>query len=340
MFLVLFGGGDINIAVVGATGIVGTKIIECLLRLNVLPDRLYLFASKKSDGMRVVFMGKELFIEELCPENISGKHIDIAFFAAGGTVAKSYVHHFLKAGAVVIDNSSAFRLQKGVPLVVPEVNPSDLKLHSGIIANPNCSTIMLMPVLSMLDRLYGVKRCVVATYQAVSGAGAKGLEDLRLGEMGFAAKNSPISLYSNCLPQIGEISPNGYSEEENKIIFESKKILHNNNLRITATAVRVACFNCHSQAVNVELRKKYDDNRLIGQLLNLKGVCLKQSDKSFFVPTTIDADDNFDIFIGRVRRDVSKRNALSFWLVFDNLLKGAALNAVQIAKYLIDNKLL
>lgn len=332
-----------NIAVVGCTGVVGTKVLQVLSRLDFDFENLYLFASKKSAGKTVFFKGRALVVEELNLKNLQNKKINIAFFVAGSQVATAYAHHFLRGGAVVIDNSSYFRLQNKVPLVVPEVNPEDLFLHNGIIANPNCSTIMLMPVLSMLDKVYGVKRVVVSTYQAVSGTGAKGIEALTSGQLGFTNNDFPIRLYSNAVPVIGTINKNGYTEEENKIILESKKILHRPDLKITATAVRVPCFNCHSQSVNVELCKKYEFNRLIAQLSTINGVQLKQQNLTENsipnVPTTLDADGGFDIFLGRVRSDNSNKKALNFWLVFDNLLKGAALNAVQIAKLVVKNNL-
>ena len=233
------------------------------------------------------------------------------------------------------DNSSAFRMDKNVPLVVPEVNPEDITWHNGIIANPNCSTIQAMIPLKVLLENYGIKRIVYSTYQAVSGAGMQGIADLEDGIKGLAPKKFPYPIAGNCLPHIDVFLDNGYTKEEIKMIEETKKILHNSNLKITATAVRVPVLNSHSESINVELEKPYELNDIINLFINAKGLTVYDNINELEYPTALMASGKDDVFVGRIRRDFSTDNGLNLWVVADNIRKGAALNAVQIAELLI-----
>lgn len=324
-----------NIAIVGATGNVGRKFLEILEERNFPIKNLYLFASKRSAGLKLSFKGNEYLVEETSEENIKNKKIDFALFSAGGDISLKFSPIFSSYGAVVIDNSSAFRMDKNVPLVVPEVNPEDIKLHNGIIANPNCSTIQAMLPLKVLLDNYGIKRIVYSTYQAVSGAGVQGILDLEDGLKGNPPKKFPYPIAGNCLPQIDVFLENGYTKEEIKMIEETKKILHNYNLKITATAVRVPVLNSHSESINVELEKPFELKDIFNLFNNTKGITLYDDINNFKYPTPLMMSGKDDVFVGRIRRDFSIDNGLNLWVVADNIRKGAALNAVQIAELLI-----
>ena len=324
-----------NVAIVGATGNVGRKILEILEERNFPIKNLYLFASKRSAGLKLSFKGNEYLVEETSEENIKNKKIDFALFSAGGDISLKFSPIFSSYGAVVIDNSSAFRMDKNVPLVVPEVNPEDIKLHSGIIANPNCSTIQAMLPLKVLLDNYGIKRIVYSTYQAVSGAGVQGILDLKDGLKGNPPKKFTYPIAGNCLPQIDVFLENGYTKEEIKMIEETKKILHNYDLKITATAVRVPVLNSHSESINVELEKPFELKDIFKLFNNTKGITLYDDINNFKYPTPLIMSGKDDVFIGRIRRDFSIDNGLNLWVVADNIRKGAALNAVQIAELLI-----
>ncbi|MBD7913680.1 aspartate-semialdehyde dehydrogenase [Clostridium sp. Sa3CUN1] len=324
-----------NVAIVGATGNVGRKFLEILEERNFPIKNLYLFASKRSAGLELSFKGNKYFVEETSEENIKNKKIDFALFSAGGDVSLKFSPIFSSYGAVVIDNSSAFRMDKNVPLVVPEVNPEDIKLHNGIIANPNCSTIQAMIPLKALMDNYGIKRIVYSTYQAVSGAGVQGISDLEDGLNGKPPKKFPYPIAGNCLPQIDVFLENGYTKEEIKMIEETKKILHNNNLKITATTVRVPVLNSHSESINVELEKPFELSDIFDLFNNTNGITLYDDINNLKYPTPLMASGKDGVFIGRVRRDFSIDNGLNLWVVADNIRKGAALNAVQIAELLI-----
>lgn len=247
-----------NVAIVGSTGNVGRKFLEILEERNFPIKNLYLFASKRSAGSYLKFKGQEYLVEETCEDTIKNKKIDIALFSAGGDTSLKFAPIFSSYGAVVIDNSSAWRMNKDVPLVVPEVNPEDLKNHNGIIANPNCSTIQAMVPLKVLLDNYGIKRIVYSTYQAVSGAGMQGIKDLEDGLKGLEPKKFPYQIAGNCLPHIDVFLENGYTKEEMKMIEETRKILHSNDLKITATTVRVPVLNSHSESINVELNSPFE----------------------------------------------------------------------------------
>ncbi|EHK2279146.1 TPA: aspartate-semialdehyde dehydrogenase [Clostridium perfringens] len=323
-----------NVAIVGATGNVGRKFLEILEERNFPVKELYLFASKRSAGKTLKFKGEDVLVEELCEANIENKKIDFALFSAGGSVSLEFAPIFAKHGAVVIDNSSAWRMDKEVPLVVPEVNPEDVKWHKGIIANPNCSTIQAMVALKPLYDKYGIKRIVYSTYQAVSGAGIQGILDLQEG----TTKKFPYPILGNVIPHIDVFLDNGYTKEEIKMIEETKKILHDDNLRITATTVRVPVLNAHSESINVELNSEFELENVIDLFNSSKGILVHDDVENLKYPTPLELSGKDEVFVGRIRRDFSLDNGLNLWVVADNIRKGAALNAIQIAEILINEK--
>ena len=323
-----------NVAIVGATGNVGRKFLEILEERNFPVKELYLFASKRSAGKTLKFKGEDVLVEELCEANIENKKIDFALFSAGGSVSLEFAPIFAKHGAVVIDNSSAWRMDKEVPLVVPEVNPEDVKWHKGIIANPNCSTIQAMVALKPLYDKYGIKRIVYSTYQAVSGAGIQGILDLQEG----TTNKFPYPILGNVIPHIDVFLDNGYTKEEIKMIEETKKILHDDNLRITATTVRVPVLNAHSESINVELNSEFELENVIDLFNNSKGIIVHDDVENLKYPTPLELSGKDEVFVGRIRRDFSLDNGLNLWVVADNIRKGAALNAIQIAEILINEK--
>lgn len=323
-----------NVAIVGATGNVGIKFLEILEERNFPVKELYLFASKRSAGKTLKFKGEDVLVEELCEANIENKKIDFALFSAGGSVSLEFAPIFAKHGAVVIDNSSAWRMDKEVPLVVPEVNPEDVKWHKGIIANPNCSTIQAMVALKPLYDKYGIKRIIYSTYQAVSGAGIQGILDLQEG----TTKKFPYPILGNVIPHIDVFLDNGYTKEEIKMIEETKKILHDDNLRITATTVRVPVLNAHSESINVELNSEFELENVIDLFNSSKGIIVHDDVENLKYPTPLELSGKDEVFVGRIRRDFSLDNGLNLWVVADNIRKGAALNAIQIAEILINEK--
>ena len=327
-----------NVAIVGSTGNVGRKFLEILEERNFPIKNLYLFASKRSAGSYLKFKGQEYLVEETCEDTIKNKKIDIALFSAGGDTSLKFAPIFSSYGAVVIDNSSAWSMNKDVPLVVPEVNPEDLKGHNGIIANPNCSTIQAMvPLKALLDN-YGIKRIVYSTYQAVSGAGMQGIKDLEDGLKGLAPKKFPYPIAGNCLPHIDIFLENGYTKEEMKMIEETRKILHSSDLKITATTVRVPVLNSHSESINVELNSPFELEDIFKLFEKTEGLTVYDNVNELKYPTALDVSGKDDVYVGRIRRDFSLDNGLNLWVVADNIRKGAALNAVQIAEVLIKNE--
>lgn len=327
-----------NVAVVGATGMVGNKFIEVLAERNFPIDNLYFFASKKSAGKVIKFKDREITVEELKEDNIKNKKIDFALFSAGGSVSLEYAPIFAKYNAIVIDNSSAWRMNPEVPLVVPEVNPEDIKLNKGIIANPNCSTIQAVVALKPLYDKYGIKRIVYSTYQAVSGAGVGGFNDLKNGYNGEAPTKFPHPIAGNILPHIDDFLDNGYTKEEMKMINETQKIFHDNNIKITATTARVPVFYGHSESINVELEKPFEIEDIFSLYKNAEGVSLKDDVKNSVYPLPLDAEGHDEVYVGRIRRDFSLDNGLNLWVVADNIRKGAASNAIQIAEKIISMK--
>lgn len=322
-----------NIAIVGATGIVGRKIIDVLEERSFFADNFYLFSSRKSQGKVIKMFGENLKTEYLSENVLQKRKIDLAFFAVNNEISSSFVPLFVKKGCTVIDNSSTFRLLDDVPLVVPSVNAKTVFKHRGIIANPNCSTIMLMPILNAL-KSFGLKRVTVSTYQAVSGAGQKAIDDFHGDEKGLSRQVFKQSIYSDYIPKIGEFCENGYTEEELKIINESRKILDLSDLNISATAVRVPVINCHAESVNIQLDEKFDLKEISSTLKNAKDITLFEGEN---FPTACDADNTDRVLVGRLRRDFSCENALWLWAVSDNLRVGAATNAVKIAEILLNS---
>jgi len=324
-----------NLAIVGVTGMVGRKFLEVLEEKQLPIENYYMFASARSAGKVINFMGKDHVVEELTPTCFDGKDIDIALFSAGASVSKTYAPIAVDKGIVVVDNSSAWRMEPDVPLVVPEVNPEEILNHKGIIANPNCSTIQAVVALKPLYDKYGIKRIVYSTYQAVSGAGVAGYNDLENGIKGEAPKKFPHPIFSNCIPHIDSFLDNGYTKEEMKMIEETKKILKDNSLRITATTVRVPVFNGHSESINVELKKEFDLDELKNLLANAPGVEVIDDPTNNQYPMPINSNGKDQVFVGRIRRDESVDNGVNLWVVADNIRKGAATNTVQIAEKLV-----
>ncbi len=320
-----------NIAVVGATGMVGNKFLEVLSERKLPVENYYLFASSKSAGKEIDFMGKKHTIIELTPENIKGKNIDIALFSAGGGVSKEFAPLFAEMGTVVIDNSSQWRMYKDVPLVVPEVNGMAALEHKGIIANPNCSTIQAMLPLKALHDKYTIKRVVYSTYQAVSGAGVKGYNDLKNG----TTEKFPYPIAYNILPQIDVFLPNGYTKEEEKMINETKKILNDYSIKVTATTVRVPVFHGHSESINLEFVKPCTLEGIKEALTNMENVVVVDDIENGKYPMPIYAENHDEVYVGRIRLDDTVESGCNLWCVADNIRKGAATNAVQIAEFLI-----
>nr|WP_025773975.1 aspartate-semialdehyde dehydrogenase [Clostridium botulinum] len=327
-----------NVAVVGATGMVGRKFIEILESRNFPIENIYFFASKRSAGKTLKFKTSEILVEELKEDNIKNKKIDFALFSAGGDISKDFAPVFVKYGATVIDNSSAWRMDPEVPLVVPEVNAENIKWNKGIIANPNCSTIQALVALKPLHDKYKIKRIVYSTYQAVSGAGLSGFNDLKNGYTGESPKKFSYAIAGNILPHIDVFLENGYTKEEMKMIDETKKMLHDDTLKITATTARVPVFHGHSESINVELEKPFELEDIFEIYKNAEGIVLKDDVANLVYPMPIDVAGHDEVYVGRIRRDFSLDNGLNLWVVADNIRKGAALNAIQIAEHIIKSK--
>lgn len=324
-----------NVAVVGATGMVGQTMIQVLLERNFPIETLYLFASEKSAGQVVSFRDRDVVVEALTEESFQ-KDIDIALFSAGGDISLKYAPIAARLGIVVIDNSSAFRMDPSVPLIVPEVNAEALRKHQNIIANPNCSTIQAMVAIKPIFDKYGITRIVYSTYQAVSGSGVKGVSDLV--EKNDPPKFYPHAIATNCLPHIDVFLENGYTKEEMKMILETKKILGDDTLKVTATAVRVPIVNGHSESINLELKNAFEVKEIFDLLSASPGIILKDDISQNIYPLVSEANGQDDVFVGRIRRDESLAHGLNLWVSADNIRKGAASNAVQIAETLIHNQ--
>lgn len=323
-----------NIAIVGATGMVGRTFLKVLEEIKLPAENYYLFSSNRSAGTKLTFLGKEFTVEELTEESFD-RGIDIALFSAGATTSKKFAPIAASKGCVVIDNSSAWRMDKNIPLVVPEVNPNDIKWNNGIIANPNCSTIQAVVALKPLHDAYKIKRVVYSTYQAVSGAGLGGYMDLKNGLEGKPPKKFPYPIANNCLPHIDVFLENGYTKEEMKMVDETRKILGNQNLKITATTVRVPVFDCHSESINVEFENQFDLGELKQLLKESPGIIIEDDLDNNIYPQALTAAGKNETFIGRIRRDESVESGMNMWVVADNIRKGAATNTIQIAEVLI-----
>ncbi len=326
-----------NVAVVGATGMVGRTFLKVLEEKKLPVEHYYLMASARSAGKKMEFMGKEYEIEELNDHSFD-KPIDIALFSAGGSTSEKFAPIAAAHGCMVIDNSSAWRMDPDVPLVVPEVNHYDLEwaTKKNIIANPNCSTIQAMVAMKPLDDQYAIKRVVYSTYQAVSGAGLGGWMDLENGLKGEAPKKFPNPIANNCLPHIDVFTENGYTKEEIKMINETRKILGKPQMRITATTVRVPVFNSHSESINLEFEKPFDLEELKQVLAKAPGIVVQDDPAHDIYPMAVNATGHDEVFVGRIRRDDSVESGVNLWVVADNIRKGAASNAVQIAQKLIE----
>lgn len=326
-----------KVGIVGATGLVGTTFLKVLEERDFPIDELYLFASARSAGKEIEYRGKVYTIEELT-KNSFDRDMDYALFSAGGSISEKYSPIAARNGVVVIDNSSAFRMDEDVPLVVPEVNPASAMKHNNIIANPNCSTIQAVVPLKIIDEKWSIKRVVYSTYQAVSGSGLAGIRDLEEGIQGAPPKNYPHPIAYNCLPHIDIFMENGNTREEEKMIGETRKILEKPNLPISATCVRVPVKHGHSISVNLDLEREFEIEDIKKALADAPGVVLMDDMFNNIYPMPISVEGKDEIFVGRVRRDESLANGLNLWIVADNIRKGAATNTVQIAELLIKQR--
>tara|TARA_R110000850_G_scaffold271031_2_gene404760 strand:+ start:153141 stop:154130 length:990 start_codon:yes stop_codon:yes gene_type:complete len=327
-----------RIAVVGATGMVGEVMLQVLEERNFPISELMLVASERSVGKKLLFKGAEYSVMGL-EEAVAAK-LDIALFSAGGATSLEWAPRFAEAGTTVIDNSSAWRMNPSIKLIVPEVNASEITKEDKIIANPNCSTIQMVMVLGPLHKKYGVKRVIVSTYQSITGTGVKAVQQLEnesKGEKGEMAYPYPI--HQNAIPQCDVFEDNGYTKEEMKLVRETKKILSDNTIAVTATAIRIPVVGGHSESVNIEFEKDFDISEIRTILHETSGITIQDNPVTNTYPMPIYAKGKDDVFVGRIRRDESQNNTLNMWIVSDNLRKGAATNTVQIAEYLVKNKL-
>ena len=342
-----------KIAVVGATGLVGSKMLQVLDEQKVQIDELIVAASERSVGKEILFQGKPYKVVSV--DEAIEMRPDIAIFSAGGAASKQYAPRFAEKGTFVIDNSSAWRMEKDVPLVVPEINADTITAETRIIANRNCSTIQMVMALAPIHKAFGIKRLVISTYQSVSGSGIKGINQLNREENSqLSTANSQLStdsqlstlnsqlkpayphqIYRNVLPHGGDFCDNGYTTEEEKLVNETRKILRDNNIAITATVCRVPVTGGHSEAVNVETEMPFEIEEVRRLLETMPGVVVQDDPAQNLYPMALTAYDRDEVFVGRIRRDYSIANGLNLWIVSDNIRKGAATNAVQIAKYLI-----
>lgn len=331
-----------NVAVVGATGAVGNEMIEILEERDFPVESLFLYASERSEGKSLSFKGKDIKVKKLSKDSFKG--IDIALFSAGAGRSLEFAPIAASAGAVVIDNSSAFRMYKEVPLIVPEVNRHAIFRHKGIIANPNCSTIQMVVALKPIHDAFRIKRIVVTTFQSVSGTGIKAMDELMeqtkalLSFKDVECKVYPHQIAFNCLPHIDAFLDNAYTKEEVKMVNETRKIMEDDSIRVTATTVRVPVFRCHSESVNIETEKKATPNEVRAILTTAPGVIVFDDPKRNVYPLPVDVAGKDEVYVGRIREDESIANGINMWIVGDNLRKGAALNAVQIAEELIKGR--
>ena len=327
-----------HVAIAGATGAVGTEFLKLLEARDFPMKSLRLLASSRSAGSKLKFRGENLEVEELTPKSFKG--IDIAFFSAGGSRSKEFAPHAVDSGAVVIDTSSAFRMDEKVPLVVPEINPKQAFEHQGLIANPNCSTIQMVVALNPIHRAANIQRVVVSTYQAVSGAGASAMEELKQQLRAWANDEPmkqevfPTQIAFNLFPHIDVFQDNGYTKEEMKMVHETRKIMNAPNMQISATCVRVPVLRAHSEAVWVETEKPLSESEARELFEKEPGIVVQDERESGGYPTPWHITETQETYVGRIRKDISHPNGLTFWVVADQLYKGAALNAIQIAEVL------
>jgi len=329
-----------NVAILGATGAVGQTMLRVLEERNFPVDEIRLLASERSAGKELEFMGIKYKVQPVSEEAFEG--VDIALFSAGGSRSKQWAPVAVSKGAVVIDNSSAFRMDDDVPLVVPEVNPEDVKWHKGIIANPNCSTIQMVVALNPIHKAKNIKRVFVATYQAVSGAGATAIKDLEEETRAYFEgkyyypEALPNHIAFNVIPHIDVFLDNDYTKEEMKMFNETRKIMHAPDIKVSATCVRVPVFYGHSEAITIETEEPITPEEARELLKNAEGVIVEDDPKNNVYPMPIEVAGRDEVFVGRIRKDLAFDNGLSMWVVADNLRKGAATNAVQIAELLVD----
>ena len=330
---------NMKLAIIGCTGLVGNVILDVLNEFSLPITEIILIASKKSIGKKIVFRNEELTIISI-EESIIRKP-DIAIFSAGSSISEKWALKFADNGTTVIDNSSFFRMDKTIPLIVPEINANEIKKSHKIIANPNCSTIQMVVALNNIHKKFGLKRLVISTYQSVSGTGVaavKQMNDERAGVNG--EKIYPHQIDQNCFPHGGNFLETGYTSEEIKLIKETQKIFNDYKIKITATVVRIPVIGGHCESVNIETHKSFQMNEIIESLKNSSGVKIQDNPSKFDYPMPITAHHKNDVFVGRIRRDETVKNGINLWIVADNLRKGAATNAVQIADYIIKNNLL
>ncbi|SMC24082.1 aspartate semialdehyde dehydrogenase [Desulfacinum hydrothermale DSM 13146] len=333
-----------RVAVVGATGAVGTTMVRVLEERRFPVRELKLLASSRSVGKQISFRGAQVSVEELTEDSFQG--LDVALFSAGASVSRRFAPIAARVGCVVVDNSSAFRMDPHTPLVVPEVNPHAVRHHQGIIANPNCSTIQMVVALKPIQDAVGIQRIVVTTFQAVSGTGMKAIQELRR-QVEATVKGEPLpqevyphQIAFNCLPHIGSFLDSGYTEEEMKMVNETRKIFEDPDIQVCATTVRVPVYYGHSESVAVEMRKPLEVQDAVALLSKAQGVQVVDDPLAGRYPMPLDAEGRDETFVGRIRKDISIPNGLVFWVVADNIRKGAATNAVQIAELLVQEGLL
>ena len=330
-----------KIAVVGATGLVGTEMFKVLEKVNLPITELIPVASARSVGKTIYFKGEAYTVTDL--KSAVEKRPQIAIFSAGGTISKAWAPKFAEVGCTVVDNSSAWRMEPEIPLVVPEINAHLLTKTDKIIANPNCSTIQLVLALLPIHQDYGIKRMIVSTYQSYTGTGAKAVAQYEAEKNGILLQDEDRAyhypIFGNCIPHCDIFLDNDYTKEEMKIVHETRKILQAPDMAITATAVRVPVSGGHSESVNLELKKAFDIDQIKQAISNTPGIILQDNPGTNIYPMPLLAKDKDEVFVGRIRRDESIANGLNMWVVSDNLRKGAATNAVQIAEYLIKNQL-
>ena len=325
----------ISVAIVGATGIVGEMFLKVLEEKNLNIDKYTLFASKRSAGKKITFMQQEYTVKELTEDSFKDEKFNYALFSAGASTSEKYAKIAAQNGCIVIDNSSYFRMDKTVPLIVPQVNIEDAYDHFNIISNPNCSTIQAVLPLKVLDDKYKIKRVIYSTYQAVSGAGKKGIDDLLYNK----AEKFPYPIVNNCIPHIDNFLENGYTKEEIKMIEETRKILKKPKLPITATCVRVPVLNCHCESINVELEYNFKIDDIKKDLNNSEGIIVMDDPQRQIYPINTFVSGTDEVYIGRLRRDYTIENGINFWCVADNIRKGAASNAVEILEKLLQKEL-
>jgi len=335
---------ECNVAVVGATGAVGKEMLKILEERDFPIRNIRAIASERSEGKTLKFAGEKIKVERL--DSSSFKGIEIALFSAGASISREFSPKMVKAGAVVVDNSKAFRMEEGVPLVVPEVNPQAARSHKGIIANPNCSTIQLVVAINPIHKFAHINRLNISTYQAVSGTGKEAIEELKKQTEQWIEGDEiirevyPHQIAFNLLPHIGNFLPNGYTEEEMKLVNETRKIIEDENIAVTATCIRVPVFISHSEAVNLQTEKKITPAQVKSILMNAPGVILQDKPEENIYPLPLETAGKDEVFVGRIREDFSTDKGINLWIAADNLRKGAALNTIQIAELLIKENLI